>query len=593
MTRLPVRYLAAFFALIVVAGTTTSAQHVMETRVPRLVPPADPGQVGFLVVAPDRGFLGNDEVRDAFRKFSEAFRAELAFLPWDGDPMRFASPAIERLRRNGASQIAVLPLFLAGTHPLLVRVHDAINNTGLDIAVADPFGASYLAEEILIERLSTAGVRPGMPGAPPPDVAVLVVGSGAVDASSTSAMEADLSDTLGRVSRATGLAATDVVVVRGPSGDFDELQASLDRIRPAADALANAHDRVLVIPWHLGSRMDSMMDLNGSLRRSLAGVSVEFLAQGVIPDPMATVWMAQEANRWIPPTANEIGYVLMPHGADIDWNESIRQPLAELTQSRLVEYAFSMADPVVLGRAVSRLEERGARAIVLIRVFAQAASFLDRIEYLMGLGDEPGMSMGMGPPPRVRSAAIFATLGGLEDHPAFAEALAARARALSNNPSQEAVLLLGHGAGSDEGNAAWLENLESIASQMQEHEPNFAAFHWANWREDWPDAREEAEAQIHGIIEAERALGRTVLAIPARMTGTGPSQYELSDLDGVQIGAGFAPHPLFARWIGDLFTQGDAAMRQIMGWQPDERSRCDSDASLAGVSLKGGRRCDR
>ena len=305
--------------------------------------------------------------------------------------------------------------------------------------------------------------------------------------------------------------------------------------------------------------------------------------------------MAHEANRWIPLDESEIGFVIMPHGASINWNETIRQPLRELTQNRLVEFAFSMADAEVLNRAVKRLETRGARGIVVLRVFSQESSFRSRVEFLLGLGDEPGgmMMMGMGAPPRVRSAAVFTTLGGIENDALFAEALLDRARDLSESPASETVLLLGHGAGRDEDNRVWLRNLESIASQMQDMGAEFAAIRWANWREDWPDAREEAEAQIHGIIEAERALGRTVLAIPARMTGTGPSQYELSDLDGVQIGAGFAPHPLFARWIGDLFTQGDAAMRQIMGWQPDERSRCDSDASLAGVSLNGGRRCAR
>ncbi len=565
---------------------------------PVFVVPAEPGDTGFLVVAPDRGFLGNEEIRDVFGPFADTFRADLAFIPWTGDPTRYVAPALERLRTRGAGRVAILPLFLANSHSLLTRLQGSVETLDGDVAVAAPFGRSFLAEEALLDRLRAAVGTAAALGQPPAgadsgDVAVLLVGSGALDDAAAVAMEADLQRVLTGAGVHLGLPDTAVVVLRHGSAGANALQASFERARAAAEGLAVNHGRVVVVPFHLGQRSDSMMDLNRSLQRGLAGVSVDFLGQGVFPNPMATVWMAQEANRWVPPTANEIGFVLMPHGADIDWNEAIRQPLVELTQSRLVEYAFSMADPVVLGRAVSRLEARGARAIVLVRVFAQAASFLDRIEYLLGLSHEPGMSMGMAPPARVRSASVFTTLGGLEDHPAFAEALVARARALSENPSEEAVILLGHGAGSDGGNQAWLENLESIATQMQAIEPGFAAFHWANWREDWPAARDEAETRIHGIIESERAQGRTVLAIPARMTGTGPAQYELNDLDGVRIGSGFAPHPLFARWIGDLFMQGGAAMRQIMGWRPDDRGRCDRDASLSGVSLRGGLRCAR
>ena len=73
-------------------------------------PPSEPGNIGFLVVAPDRGFLGNEEIRDVFAGFSEYYRSDLAFIPWHGDPLRYVTPAIEGLERRSAERVAVLPL---------------------------------------------------------------------------------------------------------------------------------------------------------------------------------------------------------------------------------------------------------------------------------------------------------------------------------------------------------------------------------------------------------------------------------------------------------------------------------------------------
>jgi hypothetical protein len=44
-------------------------------------PAPEPGNSpGFLVVAPDRGFLGNEETRDAFEAFAASRRARLVFV---------------------------------------------------------------------------------------------------------------------------------------------------------------------------------------------------------------------------------------------------------------------------------------------------------------------------------------------------------------------------------------------------------------------------------------------------------------------------------------------------------------------------------
>jgi sirohydrochlorin ferrochelatase len=542
--------------------------------------PANPADVGFLVVAADRGFLGNEEVRDAFAPFAARFRAELAFVPWDGDPARYVRPAVQRLQTRNARRITVLPLFLEASHPLLQRLRRSLDVRDVEVAVAEPFGRSYLAEEILVDQLRAAGIGNAeahdhgdhaSDGAS--DVAVLLVGAGAIDDNDARAMQAELQRLVSVAGFYLSLKETKVEVLRERAAGGQAVRASFERVRAEVEQLASRHSRVVVMPFHLAQRLDSMMDVNHTLRQRLSGTRAEILAPGPLPHAAATLWMAREANRWVPLANSEIGYVVMAHGSHIDWNESIRQPLAELEQRHAVEYAFSMADPPVLERAVRRLEARGYRGIVVLRMFSLASSFQERIDFLLGLSDKPGDLMNMGPPARVRSAAVFTTLGGIDDHPLFARALLDRARELSKDPAREALLLVGHGSGTDDENQVWLRDLASITRQMREFGANFAAMHSANWREDWPELRRVAVADIRAFVDAQRKLGRTVLVIPARTTLAGPEQQELGSLDGIRIGSGFAPHPLFAQWVTDQFERGKQTLAANAGWNTRRTAR--------------------
>ena len=535
--------------------------------------PADPGNIGFLVVAPDRGFLGNEEIRDAFAGFSEHYRSDLAFIPWYGNALRYVTPAMERLESRGAERIAVLPLFFAPSHSLLTRLEQELSRFRHSVAIATPFGLSFLAEELLIDRfrntLHTSNSQHALHSDSATDTAMLVVGFGAIDDTAVSAMEDELDQLLERTTTYFPNTESVAVALRHHAGGTDQQEDSFRRLRDEAERLTANYQRVLFVPLHFGQRMDSMMDLTHSLGRSLADLSVE-MVNPALPHPLITTWMAREANSWIRLTDEEIGFVIMPHGADIDWNESIRKPLSQIVQNRRIEYAFSMADSQVLSRAVTRLEERGARGIVVLRVFSQASSFRDRIEFLIGLGDQPGPTMGMARPSRIRSASIFTTVGGIENHPLFARGLLERARELSTNPSNETVLLLGHGAGADEDNQRWLKNLKSIAVQMREQGDGFASFRWANWREDWPQHRDTAEANIMAIVQEEEDLGRNVIVIPARTTLSGPEPDHLGKFNHVRIGTGFAPHPLFAEWVSEKLNEGAALLSDSTGWRPTD-----------------------
>ena len=537
-----------------------------------LVVPAEPSDIGYVVVAPDRGFLGNEEVRDAFMEFSQLFRAEVAFLPWRGDVAKYVREALSRLHDRGALRMVVLPLVVADAHPLLRRLEQSLKGGYANVRIADAFGQSYLAEEILIDRLRASALlgptghgvgRDGDSEDGKPAV-VVVSGGGLGEEDEIRWIAEELQELVRPAVNYFDVSEARTVVLRHVTAGADGVQASFEHFKREVDQLVESHGQVVVVPFYLGQRMDSMMDEVQFLRRQVDGKAAEVLPPGPLPHELVTLWMCQEANRWTPLRNDEVGFVVMPHGSDIDWNESIRQPLAELGQHYPLEYAFSMADSEVLRRAVRRLEARGYRGIVVLRVFSLESSFRDRIDFLLGLSETSGNSMGMGMPRRVRSAAIFETLGGVEDHPLFARALLDRAREISTRPTEEALFLLGHGSGPGPSNQAWLDNLASLRQQISDLGHAFASGHVANWQEDWPALRATAAAEIRALVNVEIEQGRTVLVVPARITKTGPEIEELAHLARVRVGTGFAPHPLFRTWVTSQFEEGRRRLIEVV-----------------------------
>jgi sirohydrochlorin ferrochelatase len=358
------------------------------------------------------------------------------------------------------------------------------------------------------------------------------------------------------------------VVVGAGAGD-EESPAAIGR---ALEDAVRGGERPVIAPFHLGRKLDGMMSF-GALVRRTAPQGAQVLDGDVTPDPGVGLWMTREANRAGPIRPEDVGVVVLAHGSDYHWNETMRRAVTPLAGRYKVEPAFSMADPQVIERAVRRLEGRGARFIVVLRVFGLATSFRADVERLIGLDVEGGSPAapagaaghgqhgghGSGPPSlRLRSSALLTTVGGLEDHPLFAQALLDRARALSRDPSRETVVLVAHGDGDDEVDGHWRDVLASLAAQMRAG-GGFRAVEVATWREDWPEKRAPAVAVIRAVVEEAARDGGRAIVVPARTLGQGPERWLLEGLS-FELGEGFAPHPLFARWAEELVAEAVAAV---------------------------------
>jgi sirohydrochlorin ferrochelatase len=550
--------------------------------------------VGFLVVAPDRGFQGNEEIRDAFEAFARRHNAALAVATDERTRGTFAQ-ALDELKRRGARRTVVLPLFLSANDPRFGRVRALVAERGdARITVARTFGESYLAVEALADRLRALPEPQGR--------RVIIAGYGADSPETRARLEADWERLAQHA--AAGLPFESVralVWYDVPAAQREE------RGREMQSALAQAAtggERVVLVPFHLGKKLDGMMAFSNELKR-IAPAGVEMLAEEPLPAVVGT-WMEREANRALPLESKDIGVVVLAHGSDYHWNETMRQAARPLEARYPVEYCFSMADPPLIERSVRRLESRGVRAIVIVRVFGLTDSFEGDIERLFGLDIEAprateahAMHMhddhghGTGAPLRIHTAAIVRSAGGVEDHPLFAQALLERARALSKDPVRETVILTAHGSGDDARNARWIEVLESLAKQMRARGgQTFRAIHIATWREDWPGKREPWIAKTRAMVEEATGDGGRALVIPARTNAQGPERVFLKGLS-FELGEGFAPYPLFARWVEEQVKNGisaiaERAVTQNAATQPGANDQAITGSGfLANKSLGG------
>lgn len=522
---------------------------------------------GFLVVAADRGFVGNEEIIDAFELFAKGRNASLIFVT-DERTQKYLRMGVERLLDKGAERIVVLPLFISGADPRYVLARQLLERGKVATPVfhARPYGESVIAVEDLADKFRTIKQ--------PAATRLVVVGYGAVDSESERKMRADWRRIAEQAAAGFGFASTEILIGHDIK-DQDPLEQGM------ADATGIGANTV-VVPFHLGPKFDSMMSFDAKLKWLLPA-GTQFISDAdtdtspnagrdaVIFRGLAT-WLQREANRSQPLAAEDIGVVFLSHGSDFNWNETMREAVQPLMKRYKIEFAFSMADQSTIERAIRKLEQRGAKAAIILRVFAMENSFRKSVERMSGLDIEgvaqndtaipavQGHDHGHGAPampgPRIRTSLPIQTVGGLGASPLFAAALLDRALALSKNPGRDTVILVAHGSGSDDQNRQWESLLGEIAEQMRKGKGDrFRAIKVATWREDWPDKRAPWIEKVRNMVADAKKEDGDAIVIPARTTGQGFEKKFLSGLD-YELGSGFAPHPLFIQWVDENIKAG-------------------------------------
>ncbi|MCP9443373.1 MAG: hypothetical protein NNA20_12390 [Nitrospira sp.] len=395
---------------------------------------ATSSKVGFLVVAPDRGYLGNKEVTSLVDEFKHSYPAALGLVGRDytgveNEYAAYLRRAVQELKQSGITEIVAIPLFLSEADPLLTRVMPLLPayTGGLPVRWARAMAHDYLIGQIVLDRVAALSEHPE-------SERLILVGTGATDEANEKALKADLDKLSAYVMRYKAFREAEAVVY------YDREAEGADQknktIKAHILAQAAKHGRTLLIPAFIGPKFDSSMSLTAWLGAQFGGTHVVYKPEELLPHANVLLWLKKTANRETPLTAGQIGVVIMPHGSTQPWNDAVETTIRPLMSKYPIEMAYGMGDPQIIQDAVSRLEQRGIRHIVFVRMYALDHQMKPLTDYILGLSDRPpagghgGQHGSGGAPPQVRTAATFSTFGGYEQHPAisFRRRLPRRAR---------------------------------------------------------------------------------------------------------------------------------------------------------------------
>jgi hypothetical protein len=279
--------------------------------------------------------------------------------------------------------------------------------------------------------------------------------------------------------------------------------------------------------------------------------------------------------------AADPGILLLAHGGSAEWNARVTELAAKVNERHPTEVAFGMATRATIQTAIDTLIARGVAEIVAVPLFVSSwSTVITSTEYLLGLRAEapaalaryakmnhapataapPGSSSRIhddhttaidGTAP-IKSSVPIRMTPALNDHPIVADVLASRARAISRNPAEEALVILAHGPNEEEDNRRWLADMRSLAARIGQSE-KFASIEYLTLRDDAPKpVRDAATKQLRGIVQREMSAGRRVLIVPLLISFGGIERGLRERLDGLtytMADAALMPDDRLAAWV--------------------------------------------
>jgi cobalamin biosynthesis Co2+ chelatase CbiK len=283
--------------------------------------------------------------------------------------------------------------------------------------------------------------------------------------------------------------------------------------------------------------------------------------------------------------AQDTGVLIMAHGSSEEWNQNVKQAAEPLEEKYAVEFAWGMANYVTLQKGIRRLEEQGAEHIVAIPLFISSYSpIIRQTEYLFGkrdsLADHPMPLMhhteeyvemtgaevdssdymrDMLMPPNLQQLDINADItmtSALDDHEVVAEILNDRIKALSNNPSDETVILAAHGPNQESDNKKWIDNMESLSRKIQKMQKKkgngYKQIFALTVRDDAPDdIFNQAKQNMRAMVRQANQFG-DVIVVPLFLSSGGREDAiaeRLSGLDFEWSGKTLLPDPKISEFL--------------------------------------------
>jgi len=516
-------------------------------------------KTGFMVLAKDRGFLGNKEIYSLFNEFKEQYVARLAFLGgayttggthsgMGKEYSKYVSQALSELEEQGVSRIVVIPLFLSEKNALLAKVAQSLPTYegSYKLEWAPAMASSYLTSQILLDRIHAISKNPK-------EERLMILGLGAIDKETQTAIENELKGLGEYVRQFLKFKEIQVGVYYNRFVEEKIRNEENGKIDQRLVSLAAKTGDTLVIPFFIGPKFSHLMSMTGWVSRKYKKMELDIVSgtQSILPHDNVLTWLKKTANRHMQIPENEVGVLIMPHGSVLPYNRVIEQTIAPLQKKYTLEIAYGMADKIILEEAVRKLEEKGMKKIIFVRMYGLKNTMKDKTDFILGISSQYPRKGVFGPmPSQISTSLVFESFGGYEEDPLIAEIIYERIKEISEDPPKETVLILAHGSGNEEMNQKWLDVINSNVKLIQKKFGRpFREIEAATLREDWPRLRQKALVEIKKMIKNGNKNGGRVVVISNRLYGSGPYKEVLDGEKYVINEKGFAPHPNITRWL--------------------------------------------
>ncbi|MPZ19762.1 MAG: TonB-dependent receptor [Luteitalea sp.] len=251
--------------------------------------------------------------------------------------------------------------------------------------------------------------------------------------------------------------------------------------------------------------------------------------------------------------ADGTGVVLIAHGADQTWNARVHTVVEQVRRTMPAEPAFLMGIPdQTPQQAYDKLVASGVKQVVIVPLFVSSFSaHAEQVRFIGGLRDDYPHAEHMKLTQISGPATITGVAGAMDDHPIVADILADRARALSRDPANEALVIVAHGPNADDDAARWHDTIENLGKQIRANVP-FATVDVRLLRDDAPKpvkdkALAELRESVATLAARQRVLVIPLLVAPGRVAEQIPGVLE--DLEFAWEGRTLLPDDRMADWV--------------------------------------------
>ncbi len=247
------------------------------------------------------------------------------------------------------------------------------------------------------------------------------------------------------------------------------------------------------------------------------------------------------------------GVLVIGHGSSsASWVTLVDQAMSRLDVPVPVVTCFlELVEGRLIEDGVRALEAQGVERILAVPLFvASGSTHIDEIGYMLGVYDAIELDEEL---ERIDTTAEIVYCPAMDDHPLIADILLERARELSIDPSEEVIMLVGHGADEGKYHRVWEEVLQRLAVTIRRN-GGFKAATYGTMHPDNVRQRALAVTRKNRTIVIPLFLSEgyfTKQVIPSRLEGL---TYRYN-------GKTYLPHPNVTRWVEDVIRRELAASR--------------------------------